>query len=150
MSKVELTEKVEMPIPAEPEVSQEAKGWEEEVKPFFPDYLLGELIAWYVMLAVLVILASLFPAGLEEKADPFRTPPHIKPEWYFLAVYQLLKLVPRTVGVLAPAVGGAILLLLPFLDRNPEVLPRRRPLAMTALVLLLIGLVALTVWGWIS
>ena len=47
------------------------------------------------MLAILVVLASVFPAGLEDKADPLTTPAHIKPEWYFLSVYQLLKLVPR-------------------------------------------------------
>ena len=47
------------------------------------------------LLAILVVLASVFPAGLEEEANPLETPAHIKPEWYFLAVYELLKHVPR-------------------------------------------------------
>ena len=59
--------------------------------PFWPHYILSETIAWYTMLGVLIILAAFFPAGLEDKADPFKTPEHVKPEWYFLAVYQFLK-----------------------------------------------------------
>jgi cytochrome b6-f complex subunit 4 len=68
--------------------------------PFFPDYVLDEMIAWYIALALLIVVASLFPAGLEEQADPLSTPAHIKPEWYFLFLYQALKWVPRIVGVL--------------------------------------------------
>jgi quinol-cytochrome oxidoreductase complex cytochrome b subunit len=118
--------------------------------PFFPNYILDELIAWYVILAMLVILASLFPAGLEEQANPLETPAHTKPEWYFLAVYEFLKLVPRIVGILVPVVGLLILTVLPFLDRNPEVLARRRKLAVgTATVVLVIG-VALTARGLLS
>ncbi len=119
----------------------------ERALPFFPHYVLGELIAWYVVLALLIVLASEFPAGLEEKANPFQTPSHIKPEWYFLSLYQMLKLVPRTVGVLAPMVALPILGLLPFIDRNPEVAPRKRWFAILAGVVVLTGLAALTIWG---
>lgn len=125
-------------------------GEVEDVKPFFPHYVLDEIIAWAAMLAVLVMLASVLPAGLEEKADPLKTPAHVKPEWYFLSVYQLLKIVPREVGIMAPMVAIVALGLLPFLDRSREVRPRRR------LILLLIGGVAagvtvgLSVWGYYS
>lgn len=118
--------------------------------PFFPYYLLDEVIAWYVMLAVLIILASLFPAGLEEPADPLHTPEHTKPEWYFLFLYQALKLVPRTVGVLVPVIGALLLVLLPFLDRNPYVDPRRRPVVVGIGVITLVFVVAFTIWGWLS
>ncbi len=123
---------------------------EEELLPFFPHYLLDEIIAWYVMLGGLVILASLFPVGLEEKADPLRTPPHIKPEWYFLFLYQALKLVPRTVGILLPMVGVLILFFLPFIDRNPEVDPRKRVLAISLALIVLAAVIGLTVWGALS
>jgi ubiquinol-cytochrome c reductase cytochrome b subunit len=99
------------------------------------------------VLAALVVLASVLPAGLEEEADPLVTPPHIKPEWYFLSAYQLLKVVPRTIGILAPIVAVGILLVLPFLDRNPAVAKRRRPIALSAGLLGVIGIVALTIWG---
>jgi ubiquinol-cytochrome c reductase cytochrome b subunit len=118
--------------------------------PFFPHYLLDEVIAWYVMLAVLIILASLFPAELEEPANPLHTPEHTKPEWYFLFLYQALKLVPRTVGVLAPVIGALLLVVLPFLDRNPYVNPRRRPVVVSIGVITLVFVVALTIWGWLS
>ncbi len=119
----------------------------QELKPFFPDYILDEVIAWYAVLAVLVILASLFPAGLEPKADALVTPEHIKPEWYFLAVYQVLKLVPESVGVIAPIALVLVIVILPLLDRNQEVLPRRRPIALACALLLLVGLAVLTYYG---
>jgi quinol-cytochrome oxidoreductase complex cytochrome b subunit len=119
----------------------------EKVKPFFPDYILDEVIAWYAVLAVLVILASLFPAGLEPKADPLVTPEHIKPEWYFLAVYQLLKVVPETIGIVAPVALVLMIVVLPLFDRGQEILPRRRPIAIACAVLLLVGLAVLTFYG---
>ncbi len=128
----------------------QVKPDEEPGIPFFPHYILDEAIAWYIVLAVLVILASLFPAGLEAKANPLETPAHIKPEWYFLSLYQFLKLVPRTVGVLTPVAAAPLLILLPFLDRNPEVAPAKRPRMIAAGVLLLLAITILTVWGHFS
>jgi len=118
--------------------------------PFFPNYVLDEVIAWYVMLAALIILASIFPAGLEEPADPLHTPPHAKPEWYFLFLYQELKLVPRIVGVFIPIIGGVILLALPFIDRSPYHAPSRRPIATAIGIITLIIIIVLTIWGWLS
>ncbi|MHB8891042.1 MAG: cytochrome b N-terminal domain-containing protein, partial [Candidatus Limnocylindrales bacterium] len=130
---------------ATPEVEQEP------LRPFFPHYLIDELVAWYVILAILVILASLFPAGLEGQANPLETPAHTKPEWYYLGVYELLKLVPiKVVGILMPIVGVGVLVVWPFLDRSPEVLVRRRKVVVGAATLVLAGLVALTIWGYVS
>jgi ubiquinol-cytochrome c reductase cytochrome b subunit len=122
----------------------------EPLKPFFPHYILDELIAWMAVLAVLVVLASVLPAGLEDKADPLVTPAHIKPEWYFLAVYQLLKVVPRTIGVVGPIAALGVLVLLPFLDRNPEVAKRKRPIALLLAVASIFGLIVFTIWGQVS
>ena len=123
----------------------------EPLRPFFPHYLIDELMAWYVILAILVVLASLFPAGLEGQANPLETPAHTKPEWYYLGVYQLLKVVPiKVVGILMPIIGVAMLVVWPFLDRNPEVLARRRKLAVGGATLVIAALVALTIWGFVS
>lgn len=116
--------------------------------PFFPNYILDELIAWYVLLALLVVLASLFPASLEDKANALLTPPGTKPEWYFLAVYEFLKLVPPTIGILVPIVGFSVLTLLPFLDRSPEILARRRMFSVVGATLILVAAVALTARGF--
>ena len=64
---------------------------EEDTIPFFPNYVILEVIVSFLVLAALIVLASLLPVGLEEKADPFSTPQHIKPEWYFLWIYQFIK-----------------------------------------------------------
>ena len=135
------------PEPRDPEAVAELRRTE-RLKAFFPDYILDEVIAWYAVLAVLVILATVFPAGLEAKADPIETPAHIKPEWYFLAVYEFLKFVPRIVGILAPVVALGVLALLPFLDRNPEVRPRKRPIALAIGFMALIVMVVLTAMGF--
>ena len=71
-------------------------------------------MAWYVILAILVVLASLFPAGLEGQANPLVTPAHTKPEWYYLGVYELLKMVPKLVGIISKV------------DRDPDPDHRRR------------------------
>jgi ubiquinol-cytochrome c reductase cytochrome b subunit len=118
--------------------------------PFFPDYILDEMIAWYIALALLVVLASLFPAGLEEKADPLSTPAHIKPEWYFLFLYQALKWVPRLVGVLMPGIAITLLVALPFIDRGQDRSMRDRRLQVLVGLITVVIILALTVWGWLS
>ena len=128
--------------------------------PFWPHYVLSEFIAWYIILGVLIILAALFPAGLEDKAEPFKTPEHVKPEWYFLSVYQFLKVAsvfsflgaeaPRLAGIFLPALGMALLFFLPFLDRGPKRPARQRPLMLLITLVVLLIIIGLTVWGQFS
>ena len=132
---------------------------EEDTIPFFPNYIILEVIVGFMLLAALIVLASLLPVGLEEKADPFSTPEHIKPEWYFLWIYQFIKL-PSFVlgpgmaaglaGILIPAIGIVLLIFLPFLDRKPERKPSKRRLAMAITFVILVIFVALSIWGWYS
>jgi len=91
--------------------------------PFFPNFFLRELMAWYAALGVLGSLAALFPWELGEKADPFApAPAGIRPEWYFLAPFYTLKLIPshvwRIEGELLGLIGFALLavwwVVLPF------------------------------------
>jgi quinol-cytochrome oxidoreductase complex cytochrome b subunit len=123
---------------------------ERKLIPFFPDYILDEVIAWFVVLGVLVILASVFPAGLDEQANPLETPAHTKPEWYFLSVYELLKHVPRIVGIVLPGIALGILAFWPLLDHNPEVRARRRPVAILLGLVALAATIGLTIWGYLS
>ncbi|MDP2350937.1 MAG: cytochrome bc complex cytochrome b subunit [Chloroflexota bacterium] len=133
------------PRVATPEAEQEP------LRPFFPHYLIDELVAWYVILAILVVLASLFPAGLEGQANPLETPAHTKPEWYYLGVYELLKMVPiKVIGIMIPIVGIGILVVWPFLDRSREVLVRRRKVVVGMATLVIVGMVALTIQGYVS
>ena len=95
--------------------------------PFFPNYVLRDVLAWYVVVAVLAALAAFYPWELGTKADPFAVvPPGIRPEWYFLAMFHTLKLVPSHVlgfegerlGVVAFGIAALFLVLVPFLDRR--------------------------------
>jgi cytochrome b6 len=94
---------------------------------FFPNYILRDVLAWYVVLAVLAALAAFYPWELGTKADPFAVvPPGIRPEWYFLAMFHTLKLLPSHVlgvegeqlGVVAFGMAAVFLILVPFLDRR--------------------------------
>lgn len=117
---------------------------------FWPDYLLDELVAWYIGLALLVVLASLFPAGLEAKADPLNTPAHIKPEWYFLFLYQAFKLAPRLLVILMAFVGLSAVFFLPFIDRGPSREPKKRLVWLVGVVVIVTIVVGLSIWGAIS
>jgi cytochrome b6 len=127
--------------------------------PFLPHYALRDLFGWLLALAVLAALAALFPWELGEKADPF-APAYadIKPEWYFMFMFQTLKLVPggeilgieyEAIPILLFALGGLALVLVPFLDRG---VARRgkSPLFTAAGVVVVIYIVALTAWGYHS
>lgn len=131
---------------------------EEDTIPFFPNYIILEVIVSFLLLAVLVALATVLPAGLEDKADPFNTPQHIKPEWYFLWIYQFIKvpaMIPfigsgraaELLGIFIPAIGILLLIVLPFLDRKAERRPGHRKLAMAITGLILAVLVALSIWA---
>lgn len=89
--------------------------------PFYPDHVRTELwVAGGLLLASLIIgVAGLVsPVGLGEPADPMNTPAHVRPEWYFLSLYQLLKYVSKTVGVLIPIFALLLVTLWPFIDRK--------------------------------
>ena len=133
---------------------------EKKLLPFWPHYVLSELIAWYVILGLLVTLSAIIPAGLEDRANAMLTPEHVKPEWYFLSVYQFLKVaavfsflgpdMPRLLGIVIPGVLIAMLFLLPFLDRVPKRPARQRPVMLAVVVLVLLVVIGLTIWGQYS
>jgi cytochrome b6 len=95
--------------------------------PFVPNFMLRDLVGWLAALAMLAALAAFFPAELGRKADPFLpAPAGIKPEWYFMFMFQSLKYLPahilgiegEIVGIVGFGLGGLFLLLIPFLDRR--------------------------------
>ncbi len=67
--------------------------------PFFPDHFIKEMSVVALVLAIVSFLATLMPMPMGAPADPLKTPVGIKPEWYFLTVYQILKYVPRNIGI---------------------------------------------------
>jgi cytochrome b6-f complex subunit 4 len=83
---------------------------------FYPDQFFTEIIIFLFIIGIVVTLSVLLPVGYEEEANPLITPSTINPEWYFLWLFQIMKLVPPTIGVLIPFIILAILILLPFID----------------------------------
>ncbi len=110
---------------------------------FWPDIIGKDAIVSFGMVALIVLLALAFGAPLEPPADPTDTVYVPKPEWYFLPLYQLLKLVPGSlesvVAVGVPTVLVVVLLALPFLDRRSTRNLLHRPVAAGGLLLLLGG-----------
>jgi len=95
--------------------------------PFFPNFLLRDLLGWFVTIGILAALAALFPWELGQKADPFASAPAgIRPEWYFLFMFETLKFIPAKIGpidgeilgILGFMGAGLVLVLVPFLDRK--------------------------------
>jgi cytochrome b6 len=120
---VYLVQKHGMSVPPEVEHAPGPK----RAMPFFPNFLLRDLVGWLIALAVLAALAAYIPAELGIKADPFSSAPAgIKPEWYFMFMFQTLKYLPahilffegEAVGIIVFGLAGLFLLLVPFLDRR--------------------------------
>jgi cytochrome b6 len=131
---------------------------EKSTMPFFPNFLLRDLLFWMILLNVLAVLAVFFPWELGEKADPFKpAPAGIKPEWYFMFVFQSLKQIPAHVmGMEGELVGmsffglvAAAALFLPFWDRSAARGKRSIILTILAIVFLAFMLV-MTVWAYVE
>jgi ubiquinol-cytochrome c reductase cytochrome b subunit len=124
--------------------------------PFFPNYLLQDMTS--IMLYLALFFAVLFfdpylflPKDAFIPADPFLTPAHIKPEWYFLPNYQTLKLFPSEfLGLAVQGAAMTFLALLPFIDRGTEKHPLKRPLFMACSIGGILLWIGLAIWGHFS
>ena len=130
----------------------ESDHLEHTEETFYPSFLFKEIVVMMcVFIFVAIILAIVFPVGLGDPADPTDNLFIPKPEWYFMSLYQLLKYFPGKLEIIATAIipsGGIIaLLLLPLFDKNPEIRPSKRPIAMALGFIAVVALVALTVIG---
>lgn len=121
--------------------------------PFYPDHVRSEVrvvIGITAIVLLIGILGLIFPLGLGEPADPMNTPAHVKPEWYFLALYQLLKYIPKTAGAVLPVMLVLLVLLWPFIDRKPETSKKVQRIRFIVVAVGMLALIALTIWGEVS
>jgi cytochrome b6 len=149
-----LVQRQGMSVPLE--VERELKPGERLPQmPFFPNYILRDVLAWYIALAILAALALFYPWELGSKADPFAVvPPGIRPEWYFLAMFHTLKLLPSHVlgvegeqlGVVVYGLIAAFLVVLPFADRRAS-RGERSPLFTALAIAGILYLVVFTILG---
>nr|YP_007374572.1 cytochrome b [Boulengerula boulengeri]ACS37013.1 cytochrome b [Boulengerula boulengeri] len=93
---------------------------------FHPYFSLKDMLGFILMLLILTLLALFFPNLLGDPenftpANPLVTPPHIKPEWYFLFAYAILRSIPNKLGgVLALLFSILILFFIPLLHNAKQ------------------------------
>ena len=134
------------------------EGQKQKKMKFVPNFLLRDLIGWILAVGVLAALAAIFPWELGEKADAFASAPAgIKPEWYFLFMFQTLKYLPAKIGpidgevlgVLAFGLAGLFWVLVPFLNRTPG--HGTRKLIFTIIgIFIVLFIVVMTIVGYLS
>nr|AFU06465.1 cytochrome b [Belonesox belizanus] len=118
---------------------------------FHPYFSYKDLLGFLFLLTALVALALFSPYLLGDPenftpANPLVTPPHIKPEWYFLFAYAILRSIPNKLGgVLALLASILVLMVVPFLHTSKQRSLTFRPLTQI-LFWLLIADVAILTW----
>nr|ADO21942.1 cytochrome b [Entosphenus tridentatus] len=120
---------------------------------FHPYFSFKDILGFVILLGVLFMISLLAPNALGEPdnfiyANPLSTPPHIKPEWYFLFAYAILRSIPNKLGgVLALAAAIMILLVIPFTHTSKQRGIQFRPLAQITFWILIADLALLTWLG---
>lgn len=140
-----------------PAAEKEAAG--RRPMKFFPNFALRDLFGWILALGVLAAMAALFPWELGDKADAF-APAYadIRPEWYFIFMFETLKLVPggeiagieyEAFPIMFFAFAGLLMMLVPFLDRGVQ-RSGKSPIFTAVGIVSLVYIVGMTAWGYRS
>nr|BAJ05974.1 cytochrome b [Lepus brachyurus] len=121
--------------------------------PFHPYYTIKDLLGFLSLILLLLLLVLFSPDLLGDPdnytpANPLNTPPHIKPEWYFLFAYAILRSIPNKLGgVLALVLSILILAIIPLLHMSKQRSMMFRPISQTLFWVLGADLLTLT---WIG
>nr|YP_009368256.1 cytochrome b [Lepilemur sahamalazensis]AAZ92420.1 cytochrome b [Lepilemur sahamalazensis]ABB80431.1 cytochrome b [Lepilemur sahamalazensis]ABF93452.1 cytochrome b [Lepilemur sahamalazensis]ABF93453.1 cytochrome b [Lepilemur sahamalazensis]ADP68374.1 cytochrome b [Lepilemur sahamalazensis] len=121
--------------------------------PFHPYYTTKDFLGLLLLILLLMTMALFYPDLLGDPdnytpANPLNTPPHIKPEWYFLFAYAILRSIPNKLGgVMALILSILILVMFPFLQPNKQQTMMFRPLSQFLFWILVADLLTLT---WIG
>ncbi|NQT80953.1 MAG: cytochrome b N-terminal domain-containing protein [Candidatus Aminicenantes bacterium] len=121
---VYLIQKLGMSLP----LAVESKKEKIQELPFWPNFVFRESVVWLILLGILFTVAIFLPPSLDKSADLMAPAPEgIRPEWYFLFLFQALKIFPAkilfingdTFIVLLILVEFLLFFFLPFLDNKP-------------------------------
>ena len=129
--------------------------------PFWPNIVTNIALYSAGMALILVLISANKAAPLADQANYVNVPPAVAvyykplPVWYFLNLYQVLKLAKtgledQLLVLGLPIALGAILVLLPFIDKNPSHRAKDRPVALGLGALLSLGVLYYTYAGWKS
>jgi len=108
----------------------------------WPHLLMREVLVFFALMVVLLIVSLLFNAPLEEMANPARPTNPAKAPWYFLGLQDMVSYDALIGGIIVPAGTIIILMLIPYIDRNPKGVgvwfARERKLAITLFTVLMV------------
>src|SRR6476469_6583753 len=112
-------------------------------KKFFPEQAFRDTVAVFIAFAILFLMAVAVRVPLEQLADPTDTSYIPRPEWYFLFLFQTLKLFDGPLEVIGsvvlPGLAVLLLILVPFIDRSAMIKVTRRTFAAAVVLLAAIG-----------
>ncbi len=118
---------------------------------FYPNQIWMDTISAALAFVIIGALALFMPAPLLAKADPNNAQFIPSPAWYFYALYGLLRMFPQNLSlvptVILPGVFTMVLLLLPWLDRNPSRVIARRKAIITLAGFTVVAIVWITFYS---
>ncbi len=145
-----LIQRLGMSLP----VGADEKAESRRALPFWPNFVYREMVVWLVLLGTMITVAVFLPPSLGKSADLMAPAPEgIRPEWYFLFLFQTLKIFPAkilfvsgdTVAVLLIALAALGFFFLPLIDNRPA---ERKGRIITLLAFVLIAYaLAMSVWS---
>ena len=146
-------------VPGQPATGERKDPAEQDLVMVWPHLLVRHAVVALGVVLLVLVLALLFDAPLREIANPFETPNPEKAPWYFAALQELLShFHPMIAGILVPGAIVIGLVALPYIDRNPALVPHARKVAVVAFTIFMILWIALTLvgfafrganWGWV-
>lgn len=114
----------------------------------WPHLLVIEFASILILLAGVTIFSALVRAPLLGLADFNKTPNPSKAPWYFLGLQELLTMFnPQIAGVLIPGIALILLMLAPFVDKNPSVKPKDRKFAISIFTMFMLMWAVLVILG---
>lgn len=123
----------------------------EKTQRLYPDHTARIAVGAVLLSALMIWLSLAFPAPLEPRANPMDTAYKPHPDFYVLWMHELVDFFPPNLeffgSFVLPTLLVILLLIVPFIERNPERQPRKRLLALSAGTLILLIIVALNVKG---
>jgi cytochrome b6 len=147
---VYLIQKQGMSLP----VAAERKDEKMKELPFWPNFVYREMVVWLILTGILFSVAVFFPPSLEKAADLMAPAPEgIRPEWYFLFLFQMLKIFPAkilfingdTLAVLLIFLGVMAFFFLPLIDNKPA--EKKGKIITVIAYLFIVYAVAMTIWS---
>jgi hypothetical protein len=127
---------------------QDVKATPQDKVHVWPHLLAVEFVAALACTAFLFVFSIFVNAPLQELANPNQTPNPSKAPWYFLGLQELLTMFhPMVAGVTIPGMGIFLLILAPYLDRNPSNRPEDRKFAISLMTIHLMFWAVLVIIG---